>query len=183
MRDWVPTIRLGMLHIKKQMYKSYSGNNCWKCSRGNFCDTHCSITLHKVPSDSWLLFCSSCCRCLRRPPPSPFPFIHTDLIIPATFSPNVLNVHPVISFQPSADPCPICTDPGPNAMTSCGHYFHFRCISEWLGRGNSTCPTCRSPNMEIFVRREPGISGVWGLQNWIIVSRVRSMEIFIKVYI
>jgi hypothetical protein len=32
----------------------------------------------------------------------------------------------------------------PNKI-GCGHYFHYSCINEWVGRGETTCPDCRQP--------------------------------------
>ncbi len=47
--------------------------------------------------------------------------------------------------------CPICLEYDkdnrgelPNKI-GCGHYFHYSCINEWVGRGETTCPTCRQP--------------------------------------
>jgi len=51
----------------------------------------------------------------------------------------------------SVNACPICLeydkDNGrelPNKI-GCGHYFHYSCINDWVGRGNTSCPTCRQP--------------------------------------
>ena len=30
------------------------------------------------------------------------------------------------------------------SMTPCGHTFHTRCITNWLERGQSNCPQCRT---------------------------------------
>ena len=30
------------------------------------------------------------------------------------------------------------------SITPCGHSFHTRCITNWLERGQSNCPQCRS---------------------------------------
>ena len=45
--------------------------------------------------------------------------------------------------------CSICYDYNkdgelPNKL-GCGHYFHYSCINEWVGRGNTTCPEDRQP--------------------------------------
>eukprot|EP00388_Colpodella_angusta_P014789 GDKJ01036875.1.p1 GENE.GDKJ01036875.1~~GDKJ01036875.1.p1 ORF type:complete len:143 (+),score=12.61 GDKJ01036875.1:109-537(+) len=28
-------------------------------------------------------------------------------------------------------------------VTPCGHMYCWKCLSEWLGRGQNTCPTCK----------------------------------------
>jgi hypothetical protein len=43
--------------------------------------------------------------------------------------------------------CPICYEYNkdgelPNKI-GCGHYFHYSCINDWIGRGNTTCPIDR----------------------------------------
>jgi len=63
--------------------------------------------------------------------------------------------------------CPICDEYNkagefPNKL-GCGHYFHYSCINEWVGRGNTTCPVDRKDitmlvgfeaqtNQELFLR-------------------------------
>ena len=45
--------------------------------------------------------------------------------------------------------CPICLEYNKNGeipnKLGCGHYFHYSCINEYIGRGETTCPTCRQP--------------------------------------
>ena len=43
------------------------------------------------------------------------------------------------------DTCSICLEKGRNkaCKTACGHYFHTKCIKEWLTT-NDTCPVCRT---------------------------------------
>lgn len=45
--------------------------------------------------------------------------------------------------------CPICLDaitPSTGVVqTSCGHSFHFSCISTWYAKNKSNCPCCRAP--------------------------------------
>jgi hypothetical protein len=48
-----------------------------------------------------------------------------------------------------ANTCSICYEYNkgeefPNRL-GCGHYFHYSCLNDWVGRGNTTCPTCRQP--------------------------------------
>jgi hypothetical protein len=47
----------------------------------------------------------------------------------------------------NADECSICFDSGEGMPEVCEnhHKFHNTCISEWIQRGNQTCPFCRSP--------------------------------------
>ncbi len=47
-----------------------------------------------------------------------------------------------------ANSCAICLEYNkdgefPNRI-SCGHYFHYSCLNDWMAT-NSTCPTCRKP--------------------------------------
>lgn len=41
--------------------------------------------------------------------------------------------------------CTICLDPiGKNkCRLDCGHEFHVKCILQWVGTSNNTCPICR----------------------------------------
>ncbi len=43
--------------------------------------------------------------------------------------------------------CPICYEYNKNGelpnKIGCGHYFHYSCLNEWVGRGNTTCPLDR----------------------------------------
>lgn len=44
--------------------------------------------------------------------------------------------------------CPVClTDMDANLFitkTQCGHYFHKRCLDEWIKKEPATCPICRT---------------------------------------
>lgn len=49
-----------------------------------------------------------------------------------------------------ANVCSICYEyaKGQNELPNrigCGHYFHYSCLNEWVGRGNAGCPICRQP--------------------------------------
>ena len=54
---------------------------------------------------------------------------------------------------PDNTECTICLDTITSNCTKldCDHYFHLKCIRNWLLRGNSTCPLCRDV---IFHRTE-----------------------------
>ena len=43
--------------------------------------------------------------------------------------------------------CSICLgemDENIQTRTSCGHLFCYNCLTDWINRGNNTCPICRS---------------------------------------
>ena len=52
------------------------------------------------------------------------------------------------------DDCIICLEPLKNniAKLSCGHKYHFDCISEWINKKKDLrkiCPICRDNDIEI----------------------------------
>ena len=59
----------------------------------------------------------------------------------------------VINDFPDNTECTICLDTiiGNCTKLKCNHYFHLNCIRNWMLRGNSTCPICRT---QIFSRNE-----------------------------
>lgn len=54
---------------------------------------------------------------------------------------------------PDNHECTICLETiiGNCTKLDCDHYFHLNCIRNWLFRGNSTCPLCRT---QIFNQSE-----------------------------
>lgn len=53
------------------------------------------------------------------------------------------------------DECIICLEPLNNNITklSCGHKYHFDCISKWINKKNDLikiCPICRDNDIEIL---------------------------------
>ncbi|XP_055387103.1 E3 ubiquitin-protein ligase TRAIP-like [Condylostylus longicornis] len=53
--------------------------------------------------------------------------------------------------------CEICTELiGPTEdvrTTTCGHLFHFNCVSEWYSRGHRTCPHCRQASSSLNLQK------------------------------
>lgn len=47
-----------------------------------------------------------------------------------------------ITLVVSEDCCPICQEPNADCLTECNHYYHRKCLTEWLGKV-SNCPYCR----------------------------------------
>lgn len=43
-----------------------------------------------------------------------------------------------ICYEYFTENCSICS-------TKCGHVFHNKCLCEWTIKGQSNCPTCRTP--------------------------------------
>ncbi len=84
--------------------------------------------------------------------------------------------------------CPICFEYNnagelPNKI-GCGHYFHYSCINDWIGRGNDSCPTCRNPinlllgfptenNRQLFER-------IQNINNNFAVNYMREMRTFMR---
>jgi hypothetical protein len=84
--------------------------------------------------------------------------------------------------------CPICdvyNNAGelPNKL-GCGHYFHYSCINEWVGRGNTTCPIDRQDitmlvgfeaqtNEELFLR-------IQNINEEFATNYMREMKAFMK---
>lgn len=43
--------------------------------------------------------------------------------------------------------CSVCLEgmtPEIQTRTSCGHLFCHNCLTDWINRGNNTCPVCRT---------------------------------------
>lgn len=84
--------------------------------------------------------------------------------------------------------CPICYEYNkqgeiPNKI-GCGHYFHYSCLNEWVGRGNTTCPLDREDinmlvgfpnqsNRELFER-------IQEINQDFAVNYMREMKIFMR---
>ena len=84
--------------------------------------------------------------------------------------------------------CPICYEYNkegeiPNKI-GCGHYFHYSCLNEWVGRGNTTCPLDREPinmlvgfptqsNSELFER-------IQEINQDFAVNYMREMRMFMR---
>jgi hypothetical protein len=71
----------------------------------------------------------------------------------------------------------------PNKI-GCGHYFHYSCINEWVGRGNNTCPDCRQPiNMLVGFPTENNRQLFERIQNInrnFAVNYMREMRMFMR---
>jgi len=59
------------------------------------------------------------------------------------------------------DECPICADGldpsdvhAPLVLTECGHRFHRKCFTDWLAKGNNSCPYCRKENPKYAGRKK-----------------------------
>lgn len=93
--------------------------------------------------------CANCCRCpSQERPHSPEAYIEPPPI------PNVIRRdsaaveltelhHPVTVEELRRLECAICMEIGIDIMTQCEHYFHWKCLQEWLRR-KSDCPYCRN---------------------------------------
>ena len=61
---------------------------------------------------------------------------------------NVSRLRQIQNFKEMAIGCSTCMDSFTArcdvSMTPCGHSFHTRCITNWLKRGQSNCPQCRT---------------------------------------
>ena len=61
---------------------------------------------------------------------------------------NVSRLRQIYNFKEMAIGCSTCMDSFTArcdaSMTPCGHSFHTRCIINWLKRGQSNCPQCRT---------------------------------------
>jgi hypothetical protein len=84
--------------------------------------------------------------------------------------------------------CPICYEYNkdgelPNKI-GCGHYFHYSCINDWIGRGNTTCPIDRQNitmlvgfeaqnNIQLFER-------IQEINNDFATRYMREMKVFMR---
>ena len=84
--------------------------------------------------------------------------------------------------------CPICYEYNkdgelPNKL-GCGHYFHYSCINNYVGRGNDTCPTCRQPiNMLVGFPTENNrqlFERIQEINNYFAVNYMREMKLFMR---
>lgn len=88
-------------------------------------------------------------RALNRNARDPF---YRAAINTGTVSAHRLNpeqVQQVVSgyqYNAEKDNCMVCLDGNCDAVTMCGHYFHFQCLKSWVDR-HAVCPTCRNPEM------------------------------------
>ena len=61
---------------------------------------------------------------------------------------NLSRLRQIYNFKEMAIGCSTCMDSFTArcdvSMTLCGHSFHTRCITNWLERGQSNCPQCRT---------------------------------------
>ena len=61
---------------------------------------------------------------------------------------NLSRLRQIYNFKEMAIGCSTCMDSFTArcdvSMTPCGHSFHTRCITNWLERGQSNCPQCRT---------------------------------------
>jgi hypothetical protein len=56
----------------------------------------------------------------------------------------------VVEDKPGDCPICLCDIIHPNcSRTLCGHFFHETCLNTWKNTGNTTCPLCRTPLMQI----------------------------------
>ena len=73
-----------------------------------------------------------------------------------TMSPGIDDTSPdIISISSIYDECPICLEDliRTIAETSCGHSFHFECLSSWIYKQRKitfTCPSCNKDPCEII---------------------------------
>jgi hypothetical protein len=84
--------------------------------------------------------------------------------------------------------CPVCDEYNkagelPNKL-GCGHYFHYSCINEWVGRGNDTCPNCRQPiNMLVGFPTENNsqlFRRIQEINRYFAVNYMREMRMFMR---
>jgi hypothetical protein len=47
------------------------------------------------------------------------------------------------TYVPIDTMCSICFDTSSNMHSACGHFFHRRCLKQWLFK-SKTCPLCRA---------------------------------------
>ena len=61
---------------------------------------------------------------------------------------NLGRLRQIYNFKEMAIGCSTCMDSFTArcdvSITPCGHSFHTRCITNWLERGQSNCPQCRT---------------------------------------
>ena len=46
--------------------------------------------------------------------------------------------------------CPICYEEKADIRTQCGHFFHSKCLGEWVIK-NKICPMCRTEIYKVYV--------------------------------
>jgi Ring finger domain len=78
--------------------------------------------------------------------------------VPITLTPETLNNLPIFKFNElpenikDSNTCSICQeeykDDEEIRLLLCKHYFHKRCIDQWLSAENVRCPLCRHDNRE-----------------------------------
>ncbi len=46
-----------------------------------------------------------------------------------------------VQFVPSTETCSICLNTATNCLTQCNHYYHYKCLKQWVAINNK-CPYC-----------------------------------------
>lgn len=82
-------------------------------------------------------------------------------------------------IQQNTGKCPICLEKIKDdiKITFCNHYYHSKCITEWLDK-NSTCPLCRFFLKKNLLSREISTVENWDSVEPVVNERFITRNIF-----